>query len=85
MAIMGIIDPEKTQELYDAMPRNFLTNERCVKYIQEIGYNVMEKQISRIQIRPLLNRGIPIIFGLNGINHDSILNPPYIAKFDDRI
>ena len=85
MAIMGIIGTEKTQELYDNLPDvNLLTNDRALNYFDDL-YPVKTQKVYTIQIKWLLNRGIPIIVWVNGYNQESIQKPPYIMRFEDRI
>ena len=55
------------------------------KYFKEKGFITWLQKIKHFQIKIFLRKWIPVCTGINGYKKSSIMTPPYILEFEDRI
>lgn len=84
LALIGIIDSEKTQEIYDSLPRGGMLQVRNANQYFSDKYKYTLTNIEHTNIDEVLKYR-PVLWWINGYSQASIKNPPYTLTFEDRI
>jgi len=84
LALIGLIDPEKTQEIYDSLPNGGMLQARNADQYFDDNYSYTMTKIESTDIDEVLKYR-PVLGGVNGYSQESIKNPPYTLTFEDRI
>ena len=62
-----------------------LTNRKAGEFFKSRGFIKGYEVVPRLKAKALINRGIPLICNVNGVDWEATGKPPYIAVFDGHI
>lgn len=66
-------------------PAGLLTNRKAGEFFKSRGFIKDYEEVPRLKAKALLNRGIPLIANIIGVDWENTGKAPYIAVFDGRI
>lgn len=84
LALIGLIDPEKIQEVYDSLPDGGMLQARNADQYFSEKYKYTMTKIESTDIDEVLKYR-PVLGGVNWYSQESIKKPPYTLTFEDRI
>ena len=62
-----------------------LTNRKAWEFFVSRGFIKWIEQVPRLKAKALLNRGIPLVANITGVDWEKTSKTPYIASFDGHI
>jgi hypothetical protein len=66
-------------------PAWLLTNRKAWEFFVSHWFIKWIEQVPRLKAKALLNRGIPLVANITGVDWEKTSKPPYIASFDGHI
>lgn len=75
------IDQQAVLSAINENPDGLLTNRKAGEFFKSRGFIKGYEVVPRLKAKALLNRGIPLICNVNGVDWDMTSKLPFIARF----